>query len=175
MYSSSPTQSPRRLLQYPRNFDTALNTLINQAFASQSRIGWDNFARGFISKDWEKCIAHHYSLYHKGDITLSSDRWAIKLVQQLHEYGLRAWNHRNSIIHGEADSNYITKDELRKQVERCYELKEFLGNEYEGLFATPKSTRLKQKTQTIRLWIATIDTVHKEKSNRLRREAPPQV
>ena len=68
MYSTSPTQPPTRNLRYPRDFNTHLNDLIDTAFATQSRIGWDNFARGFISKDWEKCIAHHHTLRHKGDI-----------------------------------------------------------------------------------------------------------
>ena len=123
------------------------------------------------SKEWEKCIDLHYNRHHTDDITLTSDRWAARLVLLLHEYGLSAWNYRNSIVHGESDSNFMTKEELKKQIDRCFELRPFLGDEYDGLFSIPKSERLKQKTQTARLWIATIDVAHKEKSKRLQQEA----
>ena len=65
----------------------------------------------------------------------------------------------------------MTKAELKKQIGRCFDLQPFLGDEYSGLFATTRSDRLKQKTQTVRLWIATIDAVHAEKSKRLQIEA----
>ena len=113
----------------------------------------------------------HYARNYSGNITLSSDRWATRLITLLQEYGLSAWNYRNSIVHGESDSNFLTKAELKKQIARCFELQTFLGAEYSGLFTTTKSERLQQKTQTARLWIATIDAVHKEKSKRLKQEA----
>ncbi len=105
MYSTSPAEPPTRQLWYPCDFNNHLNDLIDNAFESQSRIGWDNFTCGFVSKEWGKYIAYHYAQQHRGDITLTSDRWTIKLVQQLHEYGLRMWNHRNSVVHGDADCN----------------------------------------------------------------------
>ncbi len=170
MFSSSSVAA-KDILQYPTDFHSDLNTQIDKAFEAQSFIGWDNFCRGFISKEWSKCMEIHYNRHHRGDITLSCDRWATKLVLLIHEYGLSAWNYRNSVIHGESDSNFMTKAELKKQIDRCFELQEFLGNEYDGLFSIPKNERLRQKIQTVRLWIATIDSVHKEKSKRLQREA----
>ena len=170
MYSTSAI-TPRQPLRYPRDFNTRLNDQIDLAFDAQSQIGWDNFCRGFVSKEWQKCMSSHYDQHHRGDITLAGDRWAAKFVQEIHEYGLSVWNHRNSIIHGESDSNFMTKDELRIQIKRCFDLRAFLGEEYSALFSTSKSARLQQKTQTVRLWIATIDAVHKEKSKRLRMEA----
>ena len=117
----------------------------------------------------------HYSLHHPGNITLSSERWASKLVEELHNYGLTIWNYRNSVVHGDIESDFMTKEEARKQIARCFEMRHFLGEEYSGLFATTPSDRLRQKTQTIRLWIATIDAVHKEKSDRLQQETRQQA
>jgi hypothetical protein len=170
MYSSGAIDA-RQQLRYPSDFHTDLNTQIDKAFDAQSSIGWDNFSRGFISKEWSKCMDLHYARHHKGNITLSGERWASKLILLLHEYRLSAWNYRNSIIHGESDSNFMTKAELKIQISRCFELRDFLGAEYNGLFNTSKSDRLKQTTQTARLWIDTIDAVHKEKSKRLQQEA----
>ena len=113
----------------------------------------------------------HYKRHYSGNITLSGDHWATKLVMLLHEYGLTAWKYCNSIIHGESDSNFMTKAELELQISQCFEMQAFLGDEYSGLFTMTKSDRLKQKTQTARLWIATIDAVHEEKSKRLQQEA----
>ena len=88
------------------------------------------------------------------------------------KFALRMRSYCNGIVHGESDSNFMTKAELKLQVNRCFELRDFLGEEYSGLFTTSKSDRLKQKTQTARLvWIDTIDAVHKEKRNRLKHEA----
>ena len=170
MYSSSSITA-RQQLSYETDFHSDLNIQIDKAFVAQSSIGWDNFCRGFVSKEWAKCMEMHYARNYSGNITLSSDRWATRLITLLQEYGLSAWNYRNSIVHGESDSNFLTKAELKKQIARCFELQTFLGAEYSGLFTTTKSERLQQKTQTARLWIATIDAVHKEKSKRLKQEA----
>jgi hypothetical protein len=47
----------------PSTFGITFHTPINRlkvVFCSQSQIGWDNFLKGRLSRDWITCMDHHF-------------------------------------------------------------------------------------------------------------------
>jgi hypothetical protein len=47
----------------PSPFGTTLYTprnILKVAFRAESKIGWDNFIKGRMSREWIRCIDHHF-------------------------------------------------------------------------------------------------------------------
>ena len=92
-WMQSPTTSPHA--QAPTH---ALQWAINQAIASQTRIGWEHIFRGIISNDWGL-------IYNDTDQTPSQARLATSqitlrcAIQTFQNYTLAIWSGRNEVLH----------------------------------------------------------------------------
>jgi hypothetical protein len=58
------------------------------AFRAQSQIGWDNFLKGRLSRDWITCMDHH--LESTGS-KLTGQECITKLIMSLWEHMDRLW------------------------------------------------------------------------------------
>jgi hypothetical protein len=76
-------------------FNTSRN-LLQQAFRTQSHIGWDNFLKGRISRDWLTYVRHNEE--HSNGHGESKD-WSAKFIGGLWEHLKRLWQFRNDIYH----------------------------------------------------------------------------
>jgi hypothetical protein len=76
-------------------FNTPRN-LLQQAFRTQSHIGWDNFLKGRISRDWLTYVRHNEA--HSNGYGKSKD-WPAKFIGGLWKHFKRLWQFRNDIYH----------------------------------------------------------------------------
>jgi hypothetical protein len=76
-------------------FNTPRN-LLQQAFRTQSHIGWDTFLKGRISRDWIAYI--HHNEEHSNGHGKSKD-WSAKFIGGIWENLKRMWQFRNDIYH----------------------------------------------------------------------------
>jgi hypothetical protein len=79
----------------PRNF-------LQQAFRTHSHIGWDNFLKGRISRDWLTYV--HYNLAHSNGHDKSKD-WTAKFIGGLWDHLKRMWQFRKDIYHQDNQRN----------------------------------------------------------------------
>ena len=79
--------------------------LAQDAFASQSAIGWKNFYRGYISTDWKRIQYRYLRELNRGDIH-AVDKWARMLTSNILEFTRIIWNERCSIVAAERDTSY---------------------------------------------------------------------
>jgi hypothetical protein len=80
-------------------FGVTFNTsrsLLQQAFRTQSQIGWDNFLKGRISRDWLTYV--RYNEAHSNGHGKSKD-WLAKFIGGLWKHLKRFWQFRNNIYH----------------------------------------------------------------------------
>jgi hypothetical protein len=76
-------------------FNTSRN-LLQQAFGTQSHIGWHNFLKGRISRDWLTYVRHNEE--NSNGHSVSKD-WSAKFIGGLWEHLKRLWQFRNDIYH----------------------------------------------------------------------------
>jgi hypothetical protein len=76
-------------------FNTPRN-ILQQAFRTQSHIGWDNFLKIRISRDWVTYVRHNEA--HSNDHGKSKD-WSARLIGGLWEHLKRVWQFWNNIYH----------------------------------------------------------------------------
>jgi hypothetical protein len=72
--------------------------LLQQACRTQSHIGWDNFLKGRISRDWLTYVCHNMA--HSNGHGKSKD-WSEKFIGGLWEHLKHLWQFRNGIYHQE--------------------------------------------------------------------------
>ena len=75
---------------------------LKEAMEAQSRIGWDNFVRGRISKKFEEFQQRHYLANNN---QRSGFRWTVELIKKLMDVAWDMWDHRNGILHKDTDGH----------------------------------------------------------------------
>jgi hypothetical protein len=85
--------------QAPAPFQPTLNNarnLLRQAYRAQSAVGWENFMKGRIFRQWETHIAFHI---RQKQICLTSKEWGAKLIIALWDHLHQIWTFRNGVLH----------------------------------------------------------------------------
>jgi hypothetical protein len=85
--------------QAPTLFQPTLNNarnLLRQAYRAQSAVGWENFTKGRIVRQWEKYISFHIMQKH---IAPPAKEWAVKLIIALWDHLHWIWTFRNGVLH----------------------------------------------------------------------------
>jgi hypothetical protein len=86
-------------LEPPSLFGTTFHTPRNRlkvAFCAHSQIGWDNFLKGRLSRDWITCMDCHFQTYGS---KLTGQECITKLILGLWEHMDRIWTYRNNRYH----------------------------------------------------------------------------
>jgi hypothetical protein len=83
---------------------TASRNLLQQAFRTQSHIGWDNFLKGRISRDWLTYV--HYNEEDSNGDGKSKD-WSAKFIGGLWDHLKCMWQFRNDIYHQDNQGNIV--------------------------------------------------------------------
>jgi hypothetical protein len=87
------------ITQAPAPFQHTLNNtrnLLRQAYRAQSDVGWDNFMKGRIVRQWETYIA--FSIRQK-QIGIPEKEWAAKLFNALWDHLHQIWTFMNGVLH----------------------------------------------------------------------------
>jgi hypothetical protein len=84
---------PQPVSPFPHGFNQPSN-LLKQSYRAQLNIGWDNFTKGRITRNWQNYINQH--LQNK-NINPPKEEWAVKLIIALWEHLRRVWNFRNGV------------------------------------------------------------------------------
>jgi hypothetical protein len=66
------------------------------AFCAQSQIGWDEFLRGRLSRDWIPCMDYHFQM---NGSKLTGQECITKLILGLWEHMDRIWTYCNNVYH----------------------------------------------------------------------------
>ena len=87
-------------------------TDIKRAFDSQCKIGWDQFFRGRVAKDWKTAIRTYYRERRPGD-SFTPDQWMRTTIDALWKFAMTLWRQRNTSYHGEKSA--LTMEKQRKE------------------------------------------------------------
>jgi hypothetical protein len=83
-------------------------TQLTRAFQSQSKIGWDQFFRGRIAKDWKPAIQSYYHERQPGD-SYTPDQWMRTTIDAIWKLALTLWRQRNAALHGPDSATTLEK------------------------------------------------------------------
>ena len=72
---------------------------LRRAFRAQAKIGWDQFFRGRIAKDWKRPITMYYKIRQPGE-SYTSDQWMRSIITELWKLSITIWKQRNTELHG---------------------------------------------------------------------------
>jgi hypothetical protein len=101
LHKRTTTQSKENEQQKP--FGVTFNTprnLLHQAFRTQSHIGWDNFLKGRISRDWITYVQHNEENTTGHG---KSQDWSEKFIGGLWGHLKRLRQLRNDIYHKDSE------------------------------------------------------------------------
>jgi hypothetical protein len=87
-------------------------TQLTHAFKAQGKIGWDQFFRGRIAKDWKLAIQTYYKERQPGD-SYTSDQWMRTTINAIWKLALTLWRQRNAALHG--TNSILTLEKRRKE------------------------------------------------------------
>jgi hypothetical protein len=138
---------------HPSLFDLPHSQLLEH----QSMIGWEQFLKGYIAKDWGVLQGRYYrdqQLTHNRKFTKNS--WIQNLLLQLHYYRHRIWMVRNETLHGgiTKDQKALTRKHMLQEVKALYRKnRRRIPFQERSLFQLPLRFRLKQGRQQLQLWI----------------------
>jgi hypothetical protein len=109
-YMQHPTKrDPQDMQQepptpFPHTFHSQRN-IIKVAFRMQYHIGWENFTKGRVSREWVDIMERHY----KNDgLKLTGTEFVTKLIMSLWDNLQRIWTYRNKIFH-EKDNETLAR------------------------------------------------------------------
>jgi hypothetical protein len=91
----------------PPPFGTTFRTPRNRlkvAFRAQSQIGWDNFLKGRLSRDWIACMDYHFQ---NNRSKLTGQECITKLMLGLWEYMDRIWTYCNTRYHENTNQQVV--------------------------------------------------------------------
>ena len=75
------------------------------AYEDQQAIGWDNFARGLLSKRWRH-LQHCYYINNENKDMYAVDKWTRMVIKNILEYNRLLWKERCDILYNEIDCTY---------------------------------------------------------------------
>ena len=100
---------------------------LTRAFYSQSKIGWDQFFRGRIAKDWKLAIRTYYQERQPGD-SFTPDQWMRTTIEALWKLAMTLWRQRNAALHG-TDSALTMENQRKEAVTKATTIyRETIGN-----------------------------------------------
>ena len=104
-----------------------IQTQLRHAFNSQSKIVWDQFFRGRITKDWKSAIQTYYNERQPGK-SFTPDQWMRTTIDALWNFSLKLWRQRNVALHG-PDSALILERRHKEAVTKATTVyQDMLGN-----------------------------------------------
>jgi hypothetical protein len=128
----------------------------DRLFKTQSTIGWDNFMKGYIAKEWGTIQMAYYRHKKANSRKFTRSRWVGTVLTLLHQYRTDTWFMRNASLHGgrTIETKQIHRKRLLQEVRELYKRdRSSLPLADKDLFKLPLRFREKQGAQHLTLWI----------------------
>eukprot|EP00957_Ditylum_brightwellii_P007382 559429-Ditylum_brightwellii.AAC.1 len=103
----------------PRNPTDPTGSKLCNAVESQHDLGWNNFMKGRIAKEWYKAQALYCWSFPKPKV-FNERQWTTKLIKAIWIMFIDVWNARNAYLHTDMENQ--TTNVLDKQVKKAYAL-----------------------------------------------------
>ena len=132
-----------------------LNVVVQKAIVEQTKIGWHNVRRGFISNQWSLA----QTVYNKQQKISTNSNWSKILLHQILTVSWSMWNTRNEVLHGTNSNERQEKarEKLIEQIEYTYkkagELREYNKEEIDYVFKTSVKKRKQHGLMALETWL----------------------
>jgi hypothetical protein len=118
---------------YPYTTD---HSSIQDAFAEQCDIGWEEFLRGRLSTKWGSIMQLFYKQSNSSS-TKNTLAWEVTVIKTTWQIFLTCWEHRNVLKHGPDDeaNRQIRSKDIDQQVRNAYRHdRNQVAPQHQGLF-----------------------------------------
>ena len=134
-----------------RASEDVINGIAN-AMIMQKEIGWTNFFRGFVAKEWGSAGLPSTATHIDADE--QSQRSLTVCIAAAQTYTLHIWTSRFAVLHESgSDSLDIVHAILNNSIIRLYTLQSTFSAIVQSYFATPLEDRLKQSPRQRKRWL----------------------
>ena len=134
---------------------------IADAFTEQSETGWEEFARGRLSKRWGRLMEQHCR-NTAADKTKNRLAWETTMIAQLLDLFDNIWEKRNRLKFGENEdeNKELRHQQLNEDITRAchHERPTMLPSQARKLFRLPLQLRLRTSLTNKDAWLRTIRT-----------------
>ena len=131
-----------------------LGDTLHLALKQQADIGWNNFAKGRISKEWGATQQIFYDQFYPTS-SYNAEHWMGKLITAIWTVFRTIWNSRNAHLHWSLDSELSSN--LNKEITQAFRLYSHSVSETDSLlFSKPISELLKMSKPSKQTWLASI-------------------
>ena len=119
----------------------------------QSKIGWNNFFRRYITQKWGRRQSRYFSEIEPKNKKYSGKRWTKSLFAFLWKHMHQRWIDRCAKLHDPAsEGGGRLHAELVHRIMAMYELKERVNRFDQAIFAIPLQDRLLLSTRQLKIW-----------------------
>ena len=140
----------------PANFDQHLPHRYKKALREQASIGWNNFLKGRLSKQWLHIQEDHLVGTQQRTNKINGETWAVAIIHTMWKHWLELWESRNEDRHGkdQATRSMANQYQASREVQLLYE-------KYQGrimaqdnhIFNTPLHEMLEKPYHHLRDWV----------------------
>jgi len=140
--------------------------VLNQAFATQSDLGWGACLRGLLSTHWETSFRATYrptKPLKPTQLQVVTDRWLRLVTSALWTFSEKVWRHRNQVVYGCTEEFKVSQATrlLRDRVSALY--KQFQADQHllpasrQYLFNRPLISIQAMDTDGMSSWIRSVE------------------
>jgi hypothetical protein len=135
--------------------DNCLGTLVKQAYAEQTVLGWNSLFRGFWVKSWRLAQEEQFRMYRSREMTDTGERWAARAQMGFFDTFELVWQLRNNDEHGsDRDTQRLIRlTKAKRAIRRLYTAGEDLLYAERHPFRDLIDDLLLQPVQMQELWI----------------------
>jgi Reverse transcriptase (RNA-dependent DNA polymerase) len=131
-----------------------LQRSVDQAVASQSRIGWDHLFRGILSSDWGFIIPDDDTSMTPHMRRSNAKLHLSSLIQTLQNYALEIWAGRNTMLH----SNSVVPISIREakvnsEISALYDIHHTFTTRVQFYFRQPLDILIRAPYRTRQRWL----------------------
>ena len=134
----------------------------------QNLIGWSNFMRGRLAKEWAKQQDAYLLRIQKHDSNKNGRLWSTNLAAEILQQWWNVWEDRNRVRHGKDKQQQWQKkqEQLQREVELLYQkAEEIPDNLLDFIFKRPLEEQMAMAPGDIKAWLANwLPVVEREKS-----------
>jgi hypothetical protein len=128
------------LQQLPMDHNKYNNTPYQLLIEQQSAIGWDNFLRGRLSKEWKRLQMDYLKEHpHHQDNHEAGNKWVNTIIRTLWNQWFEMWKDRNKDRHGRDTTTRTAakREQHKREITKLYEWKDDVLHKHKCIFDTP--------------------------------------
>ena len=144
---------------------------VQKAVDEQDEIGWDQFFKGRLSKEWQIIQDEEYQiLSNKGEKVLRHQTglwWTARMIRLIIYFALDEWQVRNDTLHETKDktAREATRNRLKMIVTKMYDIHEQADHPaLRRYFKRPYLETITKPTTRLEHWLTAVITLYEEEA-----------